>query len=216
MANEEIILQIFFVTLGMVAFSLALNRILGLRKEKMQAFREKLMNMQERIKTAQALGDARLIQEIQMESMKLLNDMMKKQFIPMCIKCGIFLGILAILGFVFSRYESGLLPFPILFFGDGWFALYFLFSIGLSLLMFGLHKLYRKITGKEDKRKSFTKELMSLFPRGPRGLGSPLQFAPPYVQQSQNKPTAQQQQLEEKSEIKSPDKKETWKDRIER
>ncbi|TFF87770.1 MAG: DUF106 domain-containing protein [Promethearchaeota archaeon] len=160
MTAEEIILQIFLITIGITLFSLLLNKLLGLNPEKMKELREKALNLQERMQNAQAIGDPGLMQSLQMESMQLMKDMMKKQLLPMCIRCGIFIGILAFLNFIYADYATGLLPFPILFFGDGWFAIYFLFAIAFSLIIYASKKLYYKITGKQSKRQSFAKELM--------------------------------------------------------
>jgi hypothetical protein len=84
--------------------------------------------------------------------MELTKLMMKKQMIPSCVRCFIFIGIFTVIGIVYTDYGEGLLPFPILFFGSGWFAVYFLFSITFSLTLYGIKRLYRKLTGKEVKR----------------------------------------------------------------
>jgi hypothetical protein len=73
--------------------------------------------------------------------------MLKKQIAPMAIRCVIFLGIYAIISFHYGIYEY-------------WFWIYFLFSLILSLLVFGIRKGYMKLTGKESKKEIFTKELI--------------------------------------------------------
>lgn len=162
MANEEIILQIMFITIGMVAVGMILNKIFGLNTEKIKEMREKALNVQERMKTIQLTGDRQQMLEIQRESMQITKEMMKKQLVPTCIRCIIFLVIFAIIGFIYSDYSSGLLPFPILIFGDGWVAIYFLFSIAFTLIIWGVKKLYKKLTGKEDSTRRASREITGI------------------------------------------------------
>jgi hypothetical protein len=105
------------------------------------------------MRTARLTRNPQEMLELQQESMELSKQMMKKQLIPSCVRCLIFLGIFAVIGVFYANYSEGLLPFPILFFGSGWFAIYFLFSITFSLIIYGLKRLYRKLTGKEVKRR---------------------------------------------------------------
>lgn len=152
MAIGEIIIQIMLITIGMVALGEVLNRILGTNMEAARELREKSQNLQERMRTARLTGNAYEMQELQQESLELSKEMMKKQMIPSCVRCLIFWGIFALLGFVYVSYDKGLLPFDLLFFGSGWFAIYFIFSITFSLILYGFKRLYRKLTGKEVKR----------------------------------------------------------------
>ena len=152
MANEEIIIGIMLITIAMIGVSEILNKIMGVNTETTREFREKTKNLRERMKTAQLTGNAQIMIELQRESMELTKIMMKKQMIPQCVRCFIFMGIFALIGAVYTDYAEGLLPFPILIFGSGWFAVYFLFSITFSLVLYGIKRLYRKLTGKEVKR----------------------------------------------------------------
>ena len=151
MANEEIIIQIMFITLAMIGVGELLNKIMGVNKDAARELREKSKNLQVRMKTAQLTGDSQMMLELQRESMELTKIMMKKQ-IPSFVRCFIFMGMFAVLGAVYAEYVEGLFPFPILIFGSGWFAVYFLFSITFSLILYGIKRLYRKLTGKEVKR----------------------------------------------------------------
>ena len=164
MSKAIIILQILLITIGMIIFRMVLNRILGLRKERMHEFKEKALNLQERIKNAQALGDIRLMAQLQRETMQLTRQIMVKQFIPMCMSCIIFLGIFIFLSFIYAEAGKNLLPFNIFILGRGWVAVYFLFSIGFSLIIFGLKKLYRRITGKNVSKQSNLREIIGIMP----------------------------------------------------
>jgi hypothetical protein len=159
MANEEIIIQIMFITIAMVGLSELLNRIFGLNMDAAREIREKSKNLQERMRTARSIGDRQEMLELQQESMELSKQMLKKQMIPSCVRCAIFIGIFAVLGAVYVDHADGLLPFPILF-GTGWFTVYFLFSITFSLIIYGFKRLYRKLTGKEVKRRGGLREIL--------------------------------------------------------
>ena len=152
MANEEVIIGIMLITIAMIGVSEILNRIMGKNADVAIEIQEKAKNLRERMRTAQLTGNAQIMLELQRESMELTKIMMKKQLIPSCVRCLIFLGIFFVIGIVYADYERDLLPFPILIFGSGWFAVYFLFSITFSLILYGFKRLYRKLTGKEVKR----------------------------------------------------------------
>jgi len=204
MANEEIIIQIMFITMGMVAVGMILNKIMGLNPEVMREMRDKALNVQERMKTAQLTGDGQQMMELQRESMQITKEMMKKQLIPTCIRCFIFIGIFAVIGFIYADYASGLLPFPILFFGDGWVAIYFLFSIAFTLLIYGIKKLYKKYTGQEDPRKK-AREITGMLSPASDYSRSSFQLTQPLPSYSEIIQEGQSQKSE---------REDSWKDRI--
>ena len=211
MSNVAIIIQILFITIGMIVLGMILNYVLGLRKEAQREMRKKALNLKERIKNAQLLGDYQLMVQTQKESIQFMKQMMKKQIIPLCIRCVIFIGIFAILGFVFSDYSSGLLPFPLLIFGSGWVAIYIIFSISISLIIFGVKRLYKKITGKGTKSQSYLKELMGIISPTQQNTESPFQISssPQYQMNDSGDVT-----VEQRNEDLSP-RKDSWKERIE-
>lgn len=218
MSNGDVILQIMLITLGMIAFGYIFNKLLGISGESARELRDKAMNLQERMRNAQLVGDHQSMQELQQESMELTKDMLKKQMVPTCIRCIIFLVIFSILSVIYSDYSSGLLPFPILWFGDGWVSLYFLFSIGFSLLIYVVKKIYRKATGKEKKKGGMLSDLM--------GMGSSIQQggAPSLSDISRDTPSLksyeptlekQKQHKEDSNKDDSkPSESKSWKDRL--
>ncbi|MHA1689695.1 MAG: hypothetical protein ACTSUN_10235 [Promethearchaeota archaeon] len=147
MADMEIISQIVLIALGMVILGHILNKILGLKRETTAELREKSLNLQERMKTAQVLQDRRMMLELQFEMKELMATMLKKQILPLSIRCIIFFGIFTVIGVVYGQYSY-------------WFWTYFIASLCFSLISFGLNRLYRKITGKEDKTKSLLNGIM--------------------------------------------------------
>ena len=203
MSDGVIIIQILFITIGMMILGMILNYILGLRKENLSEMRKKALNLQERMKNAQLLNDYQLLAQTQQESVQFMKLMMKKQLVPMCIRCIVFFGMFAILGVIYADYWEGLLPWPILFFGSGWMAIYFLFSIGLSLLIYGVKKLYKKITGKETKSQSALREIMGMLSPNQQAIGTPFHM------------TSSTQTPSDISIDTPPETKDSWKDRIE-
>lgn len=213
MSNTDIILQIFFITVGMFFFSLLLNRILKFRQEDMKELRERALDLQERMKNAQNVGDPKMMQQLQVETTLLMKAMMKKQLIPLSLRCVIFWVIFAIIGFIYAGYSTGLLPFPILFFGNGWVAIYVLFSLGISLLYYVLNYLYKKVTGKGDKKDIISKEIMGMLPTDQSDYSDLSSLTP----SQQKLPSTPQRQFDnELKEKKQVEKKDSWKDRIRR
>ena len=203
MANEEIIIQIMLITLGMVGLSEILNRFMGLNMDAAREMREKSKNLQERMKTARLTGNSQEMFELQQESMVLTKLMMRKQMIPSCVRCVIFVGIFGLVGGIYAPYGN-LLPFPILIFGSDWFAVYFLFSISFSLILYGLKRLYRKLTGKEDKRKKASKEILGMLAPESGNQQGNLQLTRPIP----DRPSLEQGEIDEQP------KSDIWKDRI--
>lgn len=202
MSNAVIILQIMLITIGVLILGMILNKVLGLSKEKITEFKERASNLQERIRNAQAIGDIRMMAQVQRETMQYTKQIMLKQFVPLCLRCFIFIGIFAVLGFIYSDYDSGLLPFPLLFFGNGWVAIYFTFSISFSLIIFGIKKLYKRITGKDISTQSHFREIMQLV--SPTQQTSGISF-----QVSDAVPSS-------KEERSSPERTDSWKERIQK
>lgn len=209
MANEEIIIQIMFITLAMVGLSEILNRVFGLNMDTAREMRENSRNLQERMKTARLTGNSQEMSALQQESMALTKVMMKKQAIPSCLRCAIFWGIFGLIGGIYAPYGN-LLPFPILFFGTGWFAVYFLFSITFSLIIYGLKRLYRKLTGKEDKRKKASKEILGMLSSKSEYQSGNIQLTRPIPNRSPQDDVVDGKQEDSDGQPKN----DTWKDRI--
>ena len=189
MANEIIIIQIMFIALGMVIFSSLLNRIFGLKLKDMKELQDRVFNQQERMKNARAIGDTHMMQELQLESVALMKIMMKKQFMPMCVRCIIFMGIFAVIGLVYAPY-------------DFWFITYFLFSLLFSFSAMGLRYAYKKVTHKEDKTKIMSREIMGILNPTQGDSGRFMQYS---------RPT---QFNTEPEENKPPEETDSWKDRL--
>jgi len=200
--TTDIIFELMFIALAMVLFSLLLNKILGVKTSKMREIRTKAKNLRERVRQAEILGDPVLTQQLQVETMALMKHMLKKQLIPMCVRCLIFIGIFIIISMLYSQYEY-------------WFWIYFLFSFSFSMIVFGIKYLYKRVTKKKDKRKGFAKEIMeSIYPKQRSTLQSPgFHLAGHPTTESQNLSNSQELTNgdEEKQEVEESD---AWKNRI--
>lgn len=202
MSNAVIILQIMLITIGMIILGMILNKVLGLSKEKITEFKERASNLQERIRNAQVVGDIQMMAHLQRETMQFTKQIMLKQFVPLCLRCFFFIGIFALLGFIYADYGSGLLPFPLLFFGNGWVAIYFVFSISFSLIIFGIKKLYKRITGKEISSQNHLREIMQLVSPTQQTSGISFQVSDAV--------------LSSKVEENSSERTDSWKERIQK
>ena len=80
-----VIIQIVFITLGMIVLGMVLNHFLGLTKEVLQDMRKKALNFRERMKNAQLIGDYEQLIQTQQESTVFMKSIMKKQMIPLCL-----------------------------------------------------------------------------------------------------------------------------------
>jgi len=189
-----------FISIGMVALSQILSKYLGINLENAKELRDKALNLQERIKTAQVTNDLQEMLHLRQESSTLMKQMMKKQLIPQCFRCVLFLGIFAIIGIIYAQYTYGIIDFDLWLFGSGWIAVYFLFSLIFSLSLFGIRYLYRKLTGKVSQKARLSREIIDV-------LSPPTQETRPGLQL--NRPSnATSENLEETESLDS------WKDRI--
>lgn len=204
MAEGLIIIQIMFITLGMFFLGLLYNHFFGINREEMEKYQEKAKKIQERMRNAQLIGDPQLMQQIQRESMEITKDVMKKQFVPLCVRCFIFLGIFAILGAIYAPYSSGLLLFPIPLFGSGWAAIYLLFSLGFSLIYFILKKVYQKATGKETKKPGLTGDMMNMLSPSQNSTSEIIDYSEATLNERET----------EKNTKSSEKKGESWKDKL--
>jgi len=209
MANEEIIIQIMFITLAMIGLGEILNRVMGLNMDSAREMRENSKLLQERMKTARLTGNSQEMFELQLESIALRKVMMKNQAIPSCLRCFIFIGIFWLIGGIYAPYGN-LLPFPISILGSGWFAVYFLFSISFSLILYGLKRLYRKLTGKEDKRKKASKEILGMLSPESGDQSGNIQLTRPIPNRSPQDDVVDGKQEDSDGQPKN----DTWKDRI--
>lgn len=206
MSNAAIIIQIMFITIGMIIVGMLLNKVLGLRKENLKNMRENAQNLQDRMRNAQLIGDHQLMMQLQRETMIFTKNLMKKQLIPMCVRCIIFIGIFGILSLIFADAPSDLLPFPFLF-GSGWVSVYFIFSIVFGLSIYGVKRLYRKLTGKETKSQNKLRELMGMLTPTQSGTLS---------SRSQYLGNNRSSSLSEEESQDSSNSNNTWKERIEK
>jgi len=196
----EIIYQLMLISLILVIFGLLLNKILGIKQSKMKEIRNKALNLKERLRQAQLLGDTMLLQQLQLETMQLMKQMLKKQIIPMSIRCVIFIVIFIFISMIYSKYEYWI-----------WWYILFSFSFSISTMLLG--RLYKKVTGKEDKTKAFAKEIMGTIAPQQSMYMQGLQLPGHPTTEIQNtRATQEAPRLENVNQ--KPDKTDSWKEKI--
>ncbi|MHA1986909.1 MAG: hypothetical protein ACW98D_09745 [Promethearchaeota archaeon] len=216
MSTLAIILQIMGITIGMIILGTVLNKVLGISREKITEFKEKALNLQERMRNAQAIGDMRMISQLQRETIQLTKKIMVKQIVPLCLRCVIFIGIFGILGMVYANYSSRLLLYPVLIFGTGWVAVYFLFSISFSLIIFGIKRLYKKITGQTiSSQQKNLREIMEII--SPTQINSNVSFqVSRRIPSRSSRTSTENAKITSNTEDESQIKSDSWKYRIEK
>jgi hypothetical protein len=157
----------------MVIFSHVFQKKYALSREAQMKTQETLQDLQERIQLAQ--GNMKLMQELQLEMMGLMQSMMKKQILPMCIRTVFFLGVLGLLRLFYGQYDK-ILPFPFLF-GQGYFATYLFVSICASLIIAVFKKILKANKPVEDNEQVIDQV---------RVMKNNLTVSPRYMQQRAN------------------------------
>lgn len=151
---------VLLITIAMMVVSQIFSRKFG------GSFSQQIQN-QERIKAMQqelmeARNDPVRMQQIQGEYMKLMNDLMKKQMLPMCLRSGIFLGIFFIMNSIFSgkTFDAN----PIKIFGPTFASLYFMYSIGIMLIIYLVKYIMKKVrpTQNQSDKEQFIDNIRAL------------------------------------------------------
>ena len=128
-------LEMFLIVLGIVVFSQLFNYFFGIKFSQQMENQQRIREIQEEILNPQNSPEE--IQRLQVESMKIMKETLKKSFIPSCVRCGIFLGIFAILGIFYKDVDF-------LGVNSGYYGIYLLFSLGLSAIIFGIKRIWKK------------------------------------------------------------------------
>jgi len=200
----------------MTILGFVLNKILGIKKQNFIDLREKAQNLQERMKNAQATRDVQMMMQLQQESVQFMKKLLKKQVIPLCLRCSLFIGIFIVLNFIYRDYSSGLLPFPILFLGDGWFVIYFLFSLSFAIIIYGIRKLYKKLTGKETQAQNQLKNIIKIISPTQQSNAYSYQFGGPMPSQSQYQLDIPNISTSEEENQQTTNEDNSWKERIDK
>jgi len=151
MADTSHYLIVFIITLGMMLLSQFLNKKFGISMANQRATQARMQELQQQLMQAQR-GDPEEARRLQQESMLIMNQMMKKQLLPSLFRCVIFWVFFFILNAVFAGIEF--FTVDILIFGKGVVAIYFLYSIGISLLIFLIKYINKKVHPKPEADKN--------------------------------------------------------------
>jgi uncharacterized membrane protein (DUF106 family) len=205
MAEPSHYLIVFIVTLAMMLLSQFLNKKFGISMSNQRATQARMQELQQQLMEAQRMDPAEA-RRLQQESMVMMNQMMRKQLIPSLIRCVIFWVFFFVLTAVFAGLEF--FTVPILIFGQGVVAIYFIYSIGISLLLF-LVKYIRKRTHpnpEADKNAPVTDVA--------KVLGGAVRFAQPNQPSYDNSSFGNQVSSLGSEDVKDDDGQKSWKKKL--
>ncbi len=149
-SKTDAIWQISLMTVVIVIISQWSQKKYALSPESQMKMQTDIKDLQDRMKYAK--GDMQQMEQLNAEMMLVMKDMSKKQMIPMLIRSVLFLGFWALLGWIYSDYKNGLLPFKVLF-GDGYAGLYITLSLSISLLIMLVKLVMKKLNPEKIEKK---------------------------------------------------------------
>ena len=211
-ASPDIINQIIFISIGMVILSQLFQKKFGTSPKEQMQMQLELKDLQDRMRQAQ--NNPQMMATMQQEMMEIMQKTMKNQMLPMLLRSVLFLGILGILRLFYGQYNE-IFPFPILFFGKGWFAVYFIVSIICSIIIALVKKIRRSLNPDAQPQEQPVDQIRALkqnsFQQPQRGMaGRDLsqgmmgnQYPPTMMQPSGNPNTA-----------RPPSKTKDWKQKL--
>lgn len=168
-ASEADYIIVLFITIAMMVVSQLFSRKFGGSFSQQIQTQDRIKAMQQEL--MEARNDPARMQQIQGEYAKLMNDMMKKQMLPMCLRSGIFLAIF----FIMSSFYSGVTfdANPIKIFGPSFASLYFAYSIGIMLIIYLGKFIIKKVKPPQNQidKETFTDNI--------RALQSSIRMPPP-------------------------------------
>ena len=149
-SKTDAIWQISLITVFMVFLSQLFQKKFALSQESQMSMQADITDLQDQMKNAK--GDMQQMEQLNAEMMLIMKNMSKKQLIPMLARSMLFIGLFAILGWIYGDYKEGLLPFKVLF-GDGYIGLYITLSMVLSLGIVLIKLGIKKLNPEKDQKK---------------------------------------------------------------
>ncbi len=182
LAPFSVILQIAAFSAVILILSSWFSKKFAVSAEAQMQMQYKMQDLQTRLREAQT--NPQLMQELNLELAALMKEMYKKQIIPMCIRSVVFFGFWGLMQVLYGSKYDGFLPFPTTFaFGRTLFFLYLVISFSISILMWLVKFLYRKLKGTGPTQKE------EVFIDHARALGSTFNIAPDPSQRQTPDPT---------------------------
>jgi hypothetical protein len=137
-------LEMFLFIIGMLLFSQLFNKFFGIKASDQMATQEHIRELQQELLENQ--DDPNELMRLQGEMAQIMRKMMSKTILPMCIRCVIFWGIFWILGIRFAGVN---------FIGGGYFPFYIVVSIGISIAMYYIKRLFKNSGRGPQKEEPF-------------------------------------------------------------
>jgi len=149
-------IEVLFFTAAMYFVSLVITKLSGTNTKTMMEMQTKVQQLQQEAMIA-LKTDPERARQLQLEMMEITQQTLKKTCIPSVIRMVIFFVFFGIL----NTFYQGIQFFSvnILIFGKGAVALYFLYSIGISICMTLIKLLIRKIKGETKPKSPIFKDL---------------------------------------------------------
>ncbi len=141
------------ISIAMILFSRWFQNKFKLDRDSQMQMQMKNQELQERMKIAKAEGNQEELLRVNVELMDTMKDMSKKQFIPMCIRSAIWMGLWGILQLIFGQYDE-FLSFNFIF-GRKLISLYLLASLSftaVSLLYNFIKKKLKPVDPEKDDK----------------------------------------------------------------
>ena len=148
--RTDAIWQISLITVVVVILSQWSQKKFSLSPDSQMKMQTDIKDLQDRMKYAK--GDMQQMEQLNAEMMLVMKDMSKKQMIPMLVRSVLFLGLWALLGWIYADFKTGLLPFKVLF-GDGYAGLYITLSLSISLLIMLVKFVMKKLNPEKGEKK---------------------------------------------------------------
>ncbi|MHA1855147.1 MAG: hypothetical protein ACTSXY_11055 [Promethearchaeota archaeon] len=149
-SRTDAIWQISLITVIISILSQIFSKKFSISQESQAMMQADIKDLQDRMKVAK--GDIHQMEQLNAEMMVIMKEMSKKQMIPLFARSVIFLGFWALLGWIYGDYKTGLLPFRLLL-GDGYLGLYFTLSISISILIWIVKTVIKKLNPEKEEKK---------------------------------------------------------------
>lgn len=137
-------LEMLIYIIGMVLFSQIFNKFFGIKASDQMGTQEKIRELQQELLENQ--DDPNELMRLQGEMSAIMKEMMSKTLLPICIRLVIFMGLFWFLRIRFAGVN---------FIGGGIIPFYIIVSIGISVALFYIKKLFKKSGIGPEKEEPF-------------------------------------------------------------
>lgn len=167
-------LILIIVIIAMAVGSQLFNYKFGLTTQQQLQTQQRVRELQARMMAAR--DDPQELHRLQMESMNITRNMMKKTMIPSLVRCVAFLGVYWGLYYYFSNTQ----------FFSSFIVVYFVLSLSISLIVMLIARLFRKKSPTYQQDRQFDHELDHKLSAPVRFSPGTFQFSPDMLEMKKN------------------------------